>query len=68
MYKVKVENPCSCFFKSGLYEVLEFENKTEAKKEADRIFGVMQSNFCRKHEFSLSEQFGDFTISTKLRS
>ena len=68
MYKVNVENPCSCFFKSGLCEVLEFENKIEAKKEADRVLEAMQSSFCHKHEFSLSERFGDFTISTKLRS
>lgn len=68
MYKVKVENPCSCFFKSGLSEQVEFENKDEAKKEAEYMINIMKSNFCKKHEFALSEQFGDFTVFIKPRS
>lgn len=68
MYKVKVENSCSCFFKSGFNEALEFEDKEEAKKEAEYMMKIMKSNFCQKHEFVLSEQFGDFTIFIKLRS
>ncbi len=68
MYKIKVDNPCSCFLKCGFSEVSEFENKDEAKKEAEYMLGMMNSTFCKKHEFSLSEQFGDFIIFTKLKS
>jgi hypothetical protein len=63
-----VQNPCSCFLKSGLSDVLEFDNKDEAKKEAESMIKIMKSNFCQKHEFDLNEQFGDFTIFIKPRS
>jgi hypothetical protein len=65
MYKVKVENPCRCFFKSGLSEVLDFENQEDAKKEAEYMLNIMKTTFCNKHSFSLSEQFGEFTIFVK---
>jgi hypothetical protein len=67
VYKVRVQNPCSCFLKSGFSEVLEFDNKDEAKKEAEYMIKIMKSNFCQKHEFDLNEQFGDFTIFIKPR-
>lgn len=67
MYKVKVENICSCFLKSGLVESQEFENKDDAKSEAEYMINIMSSNFCQKHEFALNEQFGDFTIFIKPR-
>jgi len=66
-YKVKVQNTCRCFLKSGLADIQEFENKDEAKKEAEYMIGVMRSNFCAKHEFDLNEQFGDYTIFIKPR-
>ncbi len=68
MYKVTVQNTCRCFLKSGLGEVSEFATEEEAKKEAEYMIGVMRSSFCQKHEFAISEQFGDFTIFIKPRS
>jgi len=68
VYKIRVQNPCRCFLKSGFSEVLEFDNKDEAKKEAESMIKIMKSNFCQKHEFDLNEQFGDFTIFIKPRS
>ena len=68
MYKVKVQNSCSCFLKSGMAEVLEFDTEQEAEKEAQNMLEKMQSNFCKKHNFSLIEQFGDFTIYIKFRT
>ncbi|MDQ7045630.1 MAG: hypothetical protein Q9M32_06945 [Sulfurimonas sp.] len=67
MYKVKVQNACSCFLKSGMGELLEFSTEEQAQKEAQKMLEKMQSGFCRKHEFSMSEKFGDFTILTKPR-
>lgn len=67
-YKVTVENTCSCFLKSGMADIQEFDNKDDAKVEAERMIGEMQSNFCKKHEFALNEQFGDYTIFIKPRS
>ncbi len=68
MYRVKVQNSCRCFLKSGFAEDAEYETKEEAKKEAESMIGVMKSTFCQKHEFALNEQFGDFTIYIKPRS
>ncbi len=68
MYKVKVENTCSCFLKSGMADVQEFDKKEEAKEEAENMIGKMRSNFCKKHEFALNEQFGDYTIFIKPRT
>lgn len=68
MYKVKVENACRCFLKSGLAESQEFGSKDEAKNEAESMMKIMQSNFCKKHEFVLNEQFGDYTVFIKPRT
>ena len=67
-YKVKVQNVCRCFLKSGFGEQSEFSTKEEAQKEAEYMIGVMRSTFCQKHEFSLNETFGDYTIFIKPRS
>ena len=67
-YKVKVQNACKCFLKSGFGEETVFATKDEAKKEAEHMMGVMQSTFCQKHEFALNEQFGDYTIFIKPRT
>ncbi len=67
MYKVKVTSPCSCFVKNGLNDFQDFSTKEEAKKEAQSLLHTMQTTFCAKHEFSMLEQFGSFTIMTKPR-
>ncbi len=65
MYKVRVQNPCSCFIKRGMSEVSEFDSKAEAKAEAESMMETMEKTFCQKHEFALTEQFGDYTIFIK---
>lgn len=66
-YKVKVENSCRCFLKSGMAEDIEFNSQEEAKEEAQKMINIMQSDFCKKHAFALNEQFGDYTIYIKDR-
>ena len=68
MYRVEVKNPCSCFIKNGFVEKSEFETEDQAKEEAEYLMRIMASNFCQKHEFALSEQFGHYTIFIKPRS
>jgi len=68
MYKVNVMNPCSCFVKNGFVDAQDFDTKEEAKTEAEYLIGIMQTNFCKKHEFSMTEQFGSYTIYIKPRS
>lgn len=67
MYKVNVPNTCSCFLKSGMAESQEFTTQEEAEKEAGRMLDTMQAKFCKKHEFSVSEQFGDYSVYIKPR-
>lgn len=67
MYKVTVQNPCSCFIKRGLNDLQDFASKEEAKEEAEALLHQMQTTFCAKHEFSMIEKFGSFTILTKPR-
>jgi len=67
MYKVKVPNTCSCFLKSGLPETSEFATQEEAKAEASSMLERMNTKFCHKHEFTLEEKFGDFTIFMRAR-
>ena len=67
-YKVKVQNPCKCFLKSGLAENSEFESKDDAKNEAESMLEHMKAKFCKKHEFSINEQFGDYTVFIKPRN
>ena len=62
MYKVTVQNPCSCFIKRGFVDTQEFQTQEEAKAEAEYMLKEMQNTFCKKHKFQLIEQFGDYTI------
>ena len=68
MFKIKVQNTCRCFLRSGFSETLEFNTQEEAQKEAQSMIENMRSNFCQKHEFELNEQFGDYTIFIKPRA
>lgn len=67
MYKVKVQNVCKCFLKSGMPEEEEFDSKDDAKAQAESMLASMESNFCKKHEFSIKEQFGSYTVFIKPR-
>ena len=67
MYKVKVENVCRCFLQSGMPESLDFDTQDKAKEEAQKIIENMQANFCKRHEFAMNEQFGDYTVYIKDR-
>ena len=67
MHKIKVQNACRCFLRSGFSEILEFSTQEEAQKEVQNMIEIMRSNFCQKHEFEMSEQFGDYTIFIKPR-
>lgn len=68
MYKVKVQNACSCFLKSGFSESSEFSTKEEAKKEAEYLVGIMKSNSCQKHEFSITQELDNYNIFIKPRT
>lgn len=62
-YKLVVNNECGCFIKRGLNPNQEFDTKEEASTKANELLDLMNKEFCKKHSFSLSEKFGDFTIN-----
>jgi len=67
MYKVNIQNSCSCFVKSGFVQSQGFETKEEAQSKAEELISLMSNKFCQRHEFTISERLGDFTIFIKPR-
>ena len=67
MYRVEVKNACKCFLRSGNVEMQSFASRQEAKEEAERMLEEMQTKFCKKHDFVLSEIVGNYTITIKPR-
>ena len=65
MYTVEIKNPCSCSIKRAIPELQEFDTKEEAQEEANRLIQQMENEFCKKHNFELKSQFGNFIIYTK---
>ncbi len=62
MYKIIVENKCSCFKKSGLENNLSFDSKDMALIKALRLKDKMNQEFCRKHDFQVMEKNENFII------
>ena len=67
MYKVKVENSCRCFLRNGLPEEQSFSTKEEAEAEAESLLKLMQSTFCKKHDFHLSKSASGFKVTIQDR-
>ena len=67
MYSVEVLNGCRCFIRDGLPEKQEFSSEEEAKNEATSLLNHMQKNFCKKHDFELTQEFSSYKIYIKPR-
>lgn len=67
-YQVVVKNACSCFFRSGMFEVKAFESAVEAKTYAEATLQEMQNTFCSKHQFRLLESFDGYTFELIISS
>lgn len=63
MYKVKIENACSCVFKNGLPEEQTFNDKEAAKAEAQSLLEHMQKHFCKKHTFNVLPSGTSFKVN-----
>lgn len=63
IYYVKVQGACSCYLKTGLPEISQFDSEEQAKNEAEYIFGIMNSTFCHKHKFDLIQSGNEFIIN-----
>jgi len=68
MYRVEVKNPCRCFLRHGGVENQTFSDKQTAQEEAENLLDYMKRNYCKKHQFILSQIGNTFTITIQPRS
>lgn len=62
-YRVEVKNPCRCFLRSGMAEQESFETADEAKASAEAMVKQMERDFCKKHDFILTQTGFTCTIT-----
>ncbi|MEA3354460.1 MAG: hypothetical protein U9Q33_11645 [Campylobacterota bacterium] len=55
MYVINVNKECGCFKKSIYENNMKFDSIDEAKLQADLMVNYMNSKFCHKHGFELSQ-------------
>lgn len=63
MYRIEIKDPCRCFLRSGMAEHQSFATAAEAKAEAEAMVEQMKRDFCKKHNFVLTQTGLTFTIS-----
>lgn len=63
IYRVEVKSPCRCFFRSGMAEHQSFDTAAEAKEAAEDMAERMRKDFCKKHDFVLTQLGFTYTIS-----
>ena len=63
MYAINVSKECGCFKKSAYENGMSFESKDDALMQAQLMVNHMNTKFCQKHEFELSEDGENFLIS-----
>ena len=63
MNTINLDKECGCFKKSEFENNMSFESKDEALMQAQIMVNHMNSEFCQKHEFSLTENKDEFNIS-----
>lgn len=63
MYTINIDKECGCFRRSGLENNTNFETNDAALLQANSMVRHMNTNFCAKHEFVLTEQGNRFQIS-----
>ncbi|MCX6073790.1 MAG: hypothetical protein NTY39_05675 [Campylobacterales bacterium] len=63
VYRVEVKNPCRCFMRDGGVEQQHFSTSNDAKEEAERLLERMEKNYCKKHQFVLTQMAGNYTIT-----
>lgn len=61
-HHVIIEKLCSCAKKGGLNQVVSFDTKERALEGAQMQLTVMQSTFCAKHEFDITEVDAHYVI------
>lgn len=62
MYKIVVQDRCSCFSKHNMENNLTFSSKDEALLKAIDMRNYMNTKFCKEHSFEIQEMFNNFVI------
>jgi uncharacterized cupredoxin-like copper-binding protein len=65
MYTIEIEDPCSCFKKSGLDTTMTFEDREDAHMKAKVLECRMNQEFCLTHYFTAVDH-GEKIIITKI--
>lgn len=63
MNRIIIEKECGCFTKSDLKNNSGFESKDDALMKAMSMVNHMNTEFCNKHDFQLSEDGDNFFIA-----
>lgn len=61
-HHVIIEKLCSCAKKEGLSQIVTFEVKDAALEAANAQLAHIQSNFCGKHSFDITEVNDHYVI------
>lgn len=65
MHKIIISNECGCFKRSDLNNNIEVASKDDALITALNMSKQMNEEFCKKHDFFVSEEANNFVISFK---
>ena len=63
MSTINLDRECGCFRRSNLENNTSFESKDDALMEAQAMINHMNTKFCQKHSFTLSEAGDNFNIT-----
>ena len=65
MSTINIVQECGCFKRSDLENNISFQSNDEAMIKAQEMLNHMNTQFCGKHGFELSENGQDFSIAMK---
>lgn len=68
MYKVHVENECSCFKKSAFENDLTYKDKEDALMKAKVMECRMNQEFCHTHYFEAEDMGDEIIIRSVVRA
>lgn len=63
MFKINIDKECGCFKRSAYENNMGFDSKDNALIQAQTMVNHMNTKFCQKHDFTLSEDGQNFSIS-----
>lgn len=66
MYTINVEKECGCFKRSAYENNMGFESKDDALMQANLMVNHMNTKFCGKHAFEVSEDGDNFNIAVSM--